>query len=191
MKIRKSRQRDSVSLSEEGKITVRKAKYFQPWSTQEWADKAYVSISTLKRFLKGDKIERANFDGLCKVFHLDPNAFIAPPNDQLDSATPSIPALVPPPPVPVPPEPPFTRHSDTPLLSFMITGTFSPNNLAEIKVVLVHLKKLLRDSATFTLVPEHNSLAVTGTFTEDKKPQIEIALVHLEKLLLEHSITYN
>jgi hypothetical protein len=32
---------------------------------------------------------------------------------------------------------------------------------AEIEVALTHLEKLLRDSATFTFVPEHNYLAVT------------------------------
>jgi hypothetical protein len=72
----------------------------------------------------------------------------------------------------------------------MITGTFSPNKLAEIEVALAHLGELLRDSATFTLVPEGNYLAVSGTFSEDKKPQVEVALMHLEKLLLEHNITY-
>jgi hypothetical protein len=71
----------------------------------------------------------------------------------------------------------------------MITGTFSPNKLAEIQVALAHLEKLLRDNCTFTLVPDHNSLAVSGTFSEDKKPQVKMALVHLEKLLLEHCLT--
>lgn len=84
---------------------------------------------------------------------------------------------------------PSAQHSDTPFQSFMITGTFSPNKLAEIKATLAHLEKLLRNNCTFTLVPEHNSLAVSGTFSQDKKSQVKVALMHLEKLLLEHCIT--
>ena len=178
------RQR-GVSLSEDGKIIVLETKGIQHLSQNKLAEKAYVSIATVKRFLKGDNIDRGNFDELCKTLNHNPKEIITPPNYQLDSATLPISRLV-----SLPPEPPLASHSGTHLLSFMITGTFSPNKLAEIEVALVHLEKLLHDGGTFTLVPEHNYFAVTGTFSEDKKPQAEVALMHLEKLLLEHCITY-
>lgn len=182
MKIRKNRQRDSVSLLEEGKSAVQAAMKHQILSQPQCANKAFVSISTLKRFIKGDKIDRDNFEALCRTLNLNPHELIAPPNNQQNSTTP---------PVPVPPQRSPAQHSGTSPQSFMITGTFSPNKLAEIEVALFHLEKLLHDSGTFTLVPKHNYFAITGTFSEDKKPQIEVALMHLEKLLLEHCITYN
>lgn len=189
MDIPKERKR-GVSLSEQGKITVRKAKCLKGWSQEKWAENiSYLSISTIKRFLKGKKIDRANFKVLCTALDLEPNDLISYSDDQLDSATSPISPVVASPFVPPYPERSPTQHSGTSPQSFMITGTFSPNKLGEIEVALAHLEKLLRDSATFTLVPERNYLAVSGTFSENKKPQVEVALVHLEKLLLEHSIT--
>lgn len=182
MKIRKNRQRDSVSLSEEGKSAVQAAMKRQALSQKQWANQAFVSISTLKRFVKGNKIDRGNFEAVCRTLNLNLHELIAPPNNQQNSAAT---------PVPTPLQRSPAQHSGTSPQSFMITGTFSPNKLGEIEVALVHLEKLLHDSGTFTLVPEHNYFAVTGTFSEDKKPQVEVALMHLEKLLLEHCITYN
>lgn len=189
-KTQKKRQRNSVNLSEKGKHDVREALYFKGLSQQGWAYKAFISISTVKRFLSGQRIDRYYFEAACISLGLNPNEVIAPPNYQRDSTTttPPIPVLVSPPLVPVPPEPSLTHHSGTPPQNFMITGTFSSNKLAEIEAALTLLEKLLGDSATFTLVPEHNYLAVTGTFSEDKKPHVEVALMHLKKLLLEHFI---
>lgn len=187
-KTQKKRQRNSVNLSEEAKSAVREALYFKGLSQQGWADKAYISISTVKRFLSGQRIDRYSFEAACISLELNPDELIAHLNYQRDSTIPSIPVLVSPPLVPVPPEPSLTHHLGTPPQNFMITGTFSPNKLAEIEVALTLLEKLLGDSATFTLVPEHNYLAVTGTFSKDKKPHVEVALMHLKKLLLEHFI---
>lgn len=185
---KKQRQRDSLRLSEKGQSLVRQALRSQRWSQDTWATNAYISISTIRRFLKGENIDRYSFDALFTVLHLDPNDLIAPPNDKLDSVTPPVPEEVSPPLVTVPPERSPTQHSGTYLQSFMITGTFSPNKLAEIEVALALLEKLLRNDCTITLVSDKNYLAVSGKFSEDKKPHVEVALMHLEKLLLEHCI---
>ncbi|MCC3600084.1 hypothetical protein [Microcoleus sp. PH2017_26_ELK_O_A] len=141
----------------------------------------YASISTVKRFASGQNIEKNTFYEACRILKLNPDELIAPPDRQQNSTVPPVPAT---------PQRSPAQHSGTSTQSFMITGTFSPNKLAEIKVALAHLEKLLREGATFTLVPDGNCLAVSGTFSEGKKPQVEVALMHLEKLLLEHSITY-
>ena len=180
----KTRQRDSVRISKEGKFVIRQALRIKVWSQDTWADKAYVSISTIRRLVKGEeKIDRGSFNAALKVLGLNPDEFVAHEDDQQDSATPPIPSLI-----PQPPHQSHTEHSGT-LQRFMITGPFSPNKLAEIEVALIHLEKLLQANGTFTLVPDRHYLAVSGTFSEDKKPEIEIALMHLEKLLLEHTIT--
>jgi DNA-binding Xre family transcriptional regulator len=181
MTIPKQRQRNSAKLSEEGKIVARESLYFQALSQQQWAEKIFVSISTVKRFLKGDKIDRDYFEKICYSLNLNPDELIAPPNNQQNSAAT---------PVPIPPERSPAQHSGTSPQKFMLTATFSSNKLAEIEIALAHLEKLLRDNCTITLVPEGNYLAVSGTFSEDKKPEVEVTLMHLEKLLLEHSISY-
>ncbi|WP_449420848.1 helix-turn-helix domain-containing protein [Phormidium nigroviride] len=179
-----TRQRDSVGISENGKLLVREALSQKRWTQDGWATKAYVSISTIQRLLNGKRIDRGSFNAAFEVLGLNPDEFIAPRDDQQDSATPPVPSLI-----PKPPDQSHTQHSDIFLQRFMITGTFSPNKLAEIEVALIHLEKLLQANATFTLVPDHNHLAVSGSFSEDKKPEIEVALMHLEKLLLEHTRT--
>ena len=183
------RRRNSVSISEEGKTIVREVLRSQDCSIQKWATNATISISTIKRLMNGTKIDRYCFDALCTVLHLYPHDLIAPPNNQLYSVTPPVIEEVSPPLVTPPSERSPAQHSGTHLQSFMITGTFSSNKLAEIEVALAHIGKLLQNNCTFTLVPEDNSLAVSGTFSEDKKPHVKMALMHLEKLLLEHCIT--
>ncbi len=190
-KEKKQRQRDSLRLSEKGQSLVREALSLKCWSREKWIQMmgVYVSISTVKRFLKGEKIDRGYFESMCSALCLHPEELIAPPNDQLDCTTSSIPLLIPSLLIAIPPEQSFAQHSDTHFQSFMITGTFSPNKLAEIKVTLAHLEKLLHSDCTFTLRSEKNYLAVSGKFSEDKKLHVEVALMHLEKLLLEHCIT--
>ena len=78
------------------------------------------------------------------------------------------------------------QHSGTNPFSFMIAGTFSPNNSAQINIAISFLGHLLRENCIVTLVPDTNRLAVTGEFDEKKRPLVEVTLMHLEKLLLEY-----
>ncbi|WP_377476806.1 MAG: hypothetical protein P2A85_28410 [Microcoleus anatoxicus] len=180
----KNRKRNSLSLLEEGKEIVNNAMFMRPWTQQRWADEIGISLSTLKRFLRGTKIDASYFYDACIALDLIPANLIAPRNNQLDNATILLPQQV-----SLPSDPSPTQNRGIPLGSFMITGTFSPNKLAEIEVALAHLEHLLRDNCTITLVPDQNSLAVTGKFSKDQKPQIDVAIMHIEKLLLEHYIT--
>jgi DNA-binding Xre family transcriptional regulator len=194
-KEKKQRRRDSLGLSEKGVSLIKEALSSKGWSREKWIENVGISVniypglSTVQRLLSGKKIDRDNFEALCKVLYPTPNELIARPSDQLDSTTPSIPLLVPPLLIPLPPERSPTQHSGTHFQSFMITGTFSPNKLEEIKVTLTHIEKLLRNDCTFTLMPDKNYLAVSGKVSEDKKVHFEAALMHLKKLLLEHYIT--
>jgi hypothetical protein len=188
---KKQRQRDSLRLSEKGQSLVREALRSKGWSRETWIENAdmYVCMSTARRLLKGYKVDRAYFKALCQVLHPNLNDLIAAPNNPLESATPSISLRIPPLLISLPPEQSPAQYSDTHYQSFMITGTFSPNKLAEINVTLTHLEKLLRNDCTFTVMPDKNYLAVSGKFSEDKKQQVEVTLIHLKKLLLEHCIT--
>jgi hypothetical protein len=185
----KKRVRDSVRLSEKERPLLlellRQKKLSQAaWSRQTELNNIYVSVSTIQRLVKGIKVDRGSFNNAFKCLGRNPDDFMAPRDDQQDSTTPPSPSLL------QLPDKSHTEYSGT-LQSFMITGTFTPNNLAEIEVSLVHLEKLLQANATFTLVADQNYLAVSGTFSENKKPEIQVALMHLEKLLLEHTTTFN
>lgn len=171
-----------VEISEEGKSLLREQSKQKGWSQEKWAALAFVSISTIRRLLQGVRVDRGNFDAAFKALGLNPDDFIAPRDNQQDSTTPPSSS-----PILQPPDQSHTEHSGS-LQRFMITGTFTPNKLAEIEVALVHLEKLLQTNATFTLVRDRNSLALSGTFSENKKPEIELALMHLEKLLLESTV---
>ena len=190
-KEKKQRQRDSLRLSEKGQNLVREALSLKCWSREQWLNHVciYISISTVQRLLKGKKIDRRYFKALCEVLYPNLTDLIAYPNDQLASTTPLIPLLVPPLLISLPPERSPTQPLGTHFQSFMITGTFSPNKLAEIEVALEHIEKLLLNDCTFTLMPDKNYLAVSGKFSGHKKIHVEVALKHLEKLLLEHCIT--
>lgn len=188
---KKQRQRDSLRLSKKGQSLVREALGSKGWSQERWIQNLdmYVSISTAKRLLRGKKIDRPYFEALCKVLYPNPNDLIALTNDQIDSSNPLIPLLAPPLFISLPPELLSVPHSVTHFQSFMITGTFSPNKLAEIKVAMRHLEKVLGNDSTFTLMPDRNYLAVSGKFSGDQEQHVEVALIHLKKLLREHCIT--
>jgi hypothetical protein len=188
MNARKERKR-GVSLSKEGVNIVRKTQSLQGWSQDIWAAKAYLSISTIKRFVNGTKIDRSSFDAACTALDLDPNALMLIPNKRLDSNTPPIPQEVLSSLVPLPPEQSPAQHSHPLDQSFMITGIFSPNKLEEIEAALAHLEALLGNDCTFTLMPDKNCLAVSGKFSANKEVLVKAALMHLRRLLLEHCIT--
>jgi DNA-binding Xre family transcriptional regulator len=187
----KSRQR-GVILSEKGKVTVREVLKMRGWSILKLSREAILSESTIKRILHGDKTDRISIEDMCKALSLNPDELIVSISSSLErSSSLESPNSMTPFLTPQLSEPLFTEYLDIISQGFMITGTFSPNKLTEIKVALMHLEKLLLEQCTITLVPNSNYLAVTGEFDEKQKPQVEVTLMHLEKLLLEYNITSN
>ncbi len=133
----------------------------QGWTKDQWAQHAKMSLSTIKRLVNGRKVDEWYFYEACMSLGLMPKELMSFPDNQLDSATVLLPQQV-----SLPSDPSPTQIRRIPLGSFMITGTFSPNKLAEIEVALAHLEHLLGDNCTITLVPDQNSLAVILFFCE-------------------------
>jgi tetratricopeptide (TPR) repeat protein len=58
---------DSLKASEQGLKIVNEARRNKRWIQEKWRQAAFTSISTLKRFLKGDRIDRDTFINICEV----------------------------------------------------------------------------------------------------------------------------
>jgi hypothetical protein len=58
---------DSLKASEQGLKIVNEARRKKRWIQEKWRQAAFTSISTLKRFLKGDRIARDTFINICEV----------------------------------------------------------------------------------------------------------------------------
>lgn len=154
-----------IRISEYGQTITRKRLGELALTQEGLAERTSLSLSTIKRLLKGKNVDVSSFHTVSRFLGLDPNELTGSPT----------------------PSP--SENSGIALQHFMMTGTFNLNKRAEIEVALNHLGELLRDSCTITFVPDNGSLAVSGTFSEDKKPQVELAIAHLEKLMLENTLT--
>lgn len=59
---------DTLRASEQGlKIVEEARRKKRYWTQEKWRQDAFTSISTLKRFLKGDQIEASNFIAICQA----------------------------------------------------------------------------------------------------------------------------
>ncbi len=184
--MKKKRNRDSVRLSTEGKYIVNRARIDKGWNKlqEDWYTKALTSEATLKRFWRGTPISRDIFIEMCKALDLKEWEELADWEDH-DSTTVCFPLADNAPPEDLLP----TLDLQYVKFKFMMTGIFAEDKRTEIEVVLAHLKDLLRDGCTITILPNKKSVAVTGTFTEEVNEQVDIALIHLEKLLTNYRLT--
>ncbi|MEG4392171.1 NB-ARC domain-containing protein [Microcoleus sp. BROC3] len=58
---------DKLRASEQGLKIVKEARRKKRWTQEKWRQAAFTSISTLKRFLKGERIDRDTFINICEV----------------------------------------------------------------------------------------------------------------------------
>jgi hypothetical protein len=183
------RKRDSIGLSQKGKKIIKEAqattrnKYDYGLNQERWASKAFTSVSTLKRFLSGEKVSIDNFISLCNAVGIAEWENLLAPVDEQDSTQvqPESTSDVPPPKSLTVPN--FGNFNTR---TFMMTATFTENNKDQkdlIEQALEHLKSRLMDKVTVTFHPNGNCLAVSGTFDEETKKLVEVTLLHLEQLL--------
>ena len=79
---------DSCSLSEKGKEIVSDLKARSDLSRNKWAEYAYCHMSTLRRFLRGDRIRKEIFIALCEVIGLEDWRTVADFQSQEESSQP-------------------------------------------------------------------------------------------------------
>ncbi|NEP40479.1 MAG: hypothetical protein F6K25_30830 [Okeania sp. SIO2G4] len=113
----------SICLSEEGIKKVNIARIKKGWkkTQKEWYESAFVSISTLKRFMSGTSISPDSFKKLSEVVGIeDWNSLI----DEYPSQS-------------------FTHKKSNFKTGVGITGIFTLDKKLEVEIALEHLKQLL------------------------------------------------
>lgn len=137
----------SYKLSEEGKVVVDEARLKKRWNktSLEWAEKAMTSDSTLKRFLRGNKITSDHFKSICEAVGLTEWRKLVDSEDNDSTRVTS-----------------FPTQTATSLKTqrkirgrVVVSGTFDEGTREEIDIVLEHLKTLLR-TCTVTISPSNN-----------------------------------
>jgi NAD-dependent DNA ligase len=172
----------------EMKIAIRKTGIPQRW----WCEtQAYVSPSTLKRFLKGDKISIDNFRSIVEALGIEEWKAYVDWGDENDSTQ-----VVSLPQHPIFECPPTGSDRSNPCVGFFASGGINPSDLQAIEVVIDRLKgTLLKCNVTISQAEESSThseetivsqqLVVTGSFTESDRRKAIALLEHLTTLLLE------
>jgi len=133
-------------LSKNGLAIIKAKINYTGLTLEKWADKAMISLSTLKRFLHGKPLRPDNFKSLCEILDLKDGEWEKLVDwEDLDST------LV---------ETPFSVNESLPPSQLQkksssggniaITGTFTEEKRQEIEICLEHLKNLMK-SCTVTI----------------------------------------
>ncbi|NER33867.1 MAG: hypothetical protein F6J93_07430 [Oscillatoria sp. SIO1A7] len=127
----------SYRLSNEGKVEIKQAQAKSRWTREFWSSKAYVSVSTLRRFLSGNPVSSENFIALCEAIGIeDWQSLVDWESSGIEAPSTS-----------------QARRS-----SFIVSGTFDDDKRMEIEALLKHLKTLL-GSCNITVHSEDNAFA--------------------------------
>ncbi|MDY7003845.1 MAG: hypothetical protein SWX82_07750 [Cyanobacteriota bacterium] len=115
----------SICLLEEGIEKVNIARIKKGWkkTQKEWYESAFVSISTLKRFMSGIPISPDSFKKLSEVVGIEEEEW----NSLIDEY----------------PSQSFTQKKSNFKTGVDITGIFTSDKQLEVEIALEHLKQLL------------------------------------------------
>ena len=181
------RKASSIKLNEEGIKMIDTARKKKGWNKIEWqwCSDAYVSESTLKRFISGKPISVKNFQSLCEVVGIEEwHSLVDWENS--DSIVAQLPEelLV----------TSLTAKKPQSKGGIAVTGVFTPEKKLEVEMALERLRELLMECKIVVKSPqEPNSYygcSVYGLFTPNQQLEIEVALEHLKLLLLTCTITW-
>ncbi|MGD1713194.1 hypothetical protein [Dapis sp. BLCC M172] len=183
------RKASSIKLNEEGIKMIDTARKKKGWNKIEWqwCYEAYVSESTLKRFISGKPISPKNFQSLCEVVGIKEwHSLVDWENS--DSTT-------------------VTQFSEEFLGTFLtekkpkskggiaVTGVFTSEKKLEVEMALERLRELLMECKIVVKTPQepdsNYGCSVYGLFSLDQQLEIEVALEHLKLLLLTCTITFH
>lgn len=154
-----ARRQRGTALSQEGIESVRVVLATRGWTQGRWAMESFVSLSTIKRALRGERLDSASLSaalaslGLCiqgLTIHDSPDipmsgSFLLPP-------TPEEPGI-------------------------FMTATFVRSERARVDRAIRHLRKLLiSNTVTVFFNSSNDGVTVTGNFEPHRKKQIEMTI---------------
>ena len=159
-----TRQRGSA-LDSDG-IDIVRTRYKQLHLTQPgWAMRANVSLSTVKRLLKGDRIDLDLLKAVLRPLGLKVEDFTLL---KADISIPVGPSIQPPPSQP--------RHPD-----FYMRATFTDTNRRQIEYALEDLQTLL-DGQALEITTSDNCVTISSDFPEPLRGEVETILKHIQSL---------
>ncbi len=180
------RKPSSIKLNKEGMEMIDTARKKKGWNKTErqWYWDAYVSESTLKRFISGKPISVKNFQSLCEVVGIEEwHSLVDWENSDSTVAQFSEEFLV-------------TSLSEKKPQSkggIAVTGVFTSEKKLEVEMTLERLRELLMECKIVVKSPQETEsyygCSVYGLFSLDQQLEIEVALDHLKRLLLTSTVT--
>ncbi len=182
------RNRGTMALSVEGLEIVKTAVHQERLTQNEWADKAYTSVSTVKRLIKGSPVEPSSLCSLLKALGLKvENSYILKQPEKVQ-------------PLPLTYTCEQTENIQ-PLLQLpeilslqyqpgvFMTATFTEDKRSQIERGIRHLEKLLIDGK-ITFSENRGAVTVSGDFCEENREHIEMTIAELEKFFTSRKITW-
>ena len=169
------------SLSADDLTAVRTELSTRSWNNQLLADYTALSLSTIKRMLKGKPVDLSSIKATLEFLGLsvDPylNKIQLVPSATTLALEPSLISSV-----------EIVEATPNTLPSFYMNATYSNTKIPQIKCVLAALKQQLVDSEVILDVSE-NRLTVSGVFTPETRSDIEATIRHLERLFISCQLT--
>jgi transcriptional regulator with XRE-family HTH domain len=171
-----TRNRNTVALSNEGRSIVEAARAKKGWTQLCWSDFASVSVTTVKRLLRGKFVDRDSFDTLLSVLEVTIQDDHIIKKIELhktillaaEEVEPSTSALQP---------------------GVFMTGTFTKDKRPQIERALRHLQRLLI-GCKVNFRDEQGVVTVSGEFSEQKRVHIEATISELEELFTSLEVTW-
>jgi transcriptional regulator with XRE-family HTH domain len=181
----KGRPKSSIKLTTIGKNMIDVIRKEKAWTQHKLAEQAFVSSSTLKRFVSGQPVSPGNFKAICEVLGIDEWQSLIDWQD-VDSVTKAA----------VDELSKSANQDEEPQLNqgICLTGVFASAQKIQIEMVVKELKELLLDGrAKIRSVKGENfdySCYVSGVYSVNQQLEIEAILEHIKQLLLECTITF-
>ena len=125
---------DSYKLSEQGKVVIDQYRRYKHWikTSPEWINMAHTSESTLKRFLRGEKISSDHFISICEAVGIEEWQKLVDWEDNDSTRVGSFPTPT-----------ATAQKTEQKIRGIAVSGTFSQEKKQEIEAVLELLKTLL------------------------------------------------
>ena len=181
MTVRKAK---GVRLTQEGIKMVDLARKRKGWNkyASVWAFNAFVSESTLKRFITGKAISPENFKHLCRVVGIYEWESLVDWEESDSTALAQLQGSA---------GDELSEELKSKSSRVSVTGVFTLDKRLEVEMALEHLKQLLLDCKLIIKSAEdsRSGLSIYGFFSPDQQLEIEIVLEHLKQLLVSCTIT--
>lgn len=162
-------RRRGKALKKESIEVIREQLANKGWTQQLWADYAFTSLSTVKRLLRGERLDAKTLHSALQALDLDIHGLSIQRQTHSYSSDPS--------------EKTYSQPG------IFMTATFASTNSPHLKRAVRHLQNLLTNSQV-TYHQDQSGVTVTGEFEESKRKHIEMAIEHIEKELSSCEVTW-